>query len=535
MNKIFILVLLVVAALAGYLSLISTDVEFAPAPIPEISLPAKNINSTVNYVAPSLSSDSVETREVQESSKEDKILKGEKLLYFRNKEAYESFLRRAQEEGLEIIGQLDELKLVRIRFRRAKSERDFLNDFTDVDFISENDSLETPAPLIQHKMVGFRDHPLKYLGISGNEKWGAGVTIAVVDSGVVEHRSMKDAKIKHFNLLGNSEIISKHGTSVTSLIVGNSNHIKGIAPAANILDFRALSDEGRGDVFTVSQAIIMAVKNKARIINLSLGGRNDNPALQDAILYAQNAGALIVAAVGNEGAGTVSYPAAYPGVVGVGAIDAYENYQSFSNRGPEVDLVAPGVELKAAGLNETITYFTGTSAAAPLVSATLAYQLSQNPKLGNDELVEILKDNSNDSGFPGGDNLYGEGILNVRRIMDSGSSGVVDAAAAGFFLEPVENSNSFKLTFSGENRGTQMLSELQLSLSYPGFEKLYSFYGVEPSQTVFDYIEVPADSRLLNGDFELVLKTISKDGDRYKFNDVKSARIRLNAPANESE
>ncbi|MCH2207016.1 MAG: S8 family serine peptidase [Lentisphaerales bacterium] len=536
MKNIFIVSFILFAALAGYLSLSEGDVGFEPV---DIAKPGSRLTQTerIGTLSPFPTKKDLPKQALRPSEKrqEERILKGEKLLYFRNPQDYESFLRMAHAEGLEVIGDISKLKLVKVRFRRSTNEADFLARFVDVDLISENDSVQTPAPLINHGSVGFRDHPLTYFGISGNEKWGAGVTVAVIDSGVVEHRSL-NGSIQHFDLIGGaSEIESFHGTAVASLIAGESNHIKGVSPAVNLLDFRALTGEGAGDAFTVSQAIVMAVDNGARIINLSLGTASDNPALREAVLYAQNAGALLVAAVGNDGVGKVSYPAAYPGVIGVGAIDAQENYQSFSNRGPEVDVVAPGVEVKAAGLNEAIVYFTGTSAAAPLVSGTLAYQLSQNPDLGNDELVDILKMNSNDSGPPGGDNFYGEGILNVRRIQDSSGANVLDAAAAGFYLEPVEAKDSFKLTFSGENRGTGTLREMQLSLSYPGFEKIYSFYEVESSQTVFDYIEISADSRLLNGDYELILKVISEEGDGNYQNNIKTARIRLNIPSLQQE
>ena len=126
-------------------------------------------------------------------------------------------------------------------------------------------------------------------------------------------------------------------------------------------------------------------------------------------------------------------------------------------------------------------------------------------------------------------------IFYINRITNYGTNKVFDSAASGFHLEPVQGKDSFMLTFSGENRGTTTLVEMQLSLSYPGFEKVYSFSHVESSQTVFDYIEVPSDSRLLNGDYELTLKVLSKNGDDNLANNVKTARIRLTNRSSEGQ
>jgi hypothetical protein len=534
--KLFLIVFVIICAgLAGFLSIGEKESEsyesFKDKPKRLVSKRQSQILSFPR----SLPKSSIELDQNLIEKPKEKFLRGERLLYFRTDEEYESFLKKAHAEGLLIVDHLSKLRLVKIRFPKKTKESDFLARFEDVDFVSENDAVETPQPLIQTASVGFRSDPLDFLGIQSTSGWGQGVTVAVIDSGVVEHRSLPH-NIKHFDLIGGAaELESYHGTAVASLIVGDSNHIKGVAPSTQILDIRALRNDGGGDAFTVSRAIVLAVENGARIINMSLGTASDSPALREAVLYAQNAGALIVAAVGNEGVGNVSFPAAYPGVVGVGAVDAHENYQYFSNRGPEVDVTAPGVEVKAAGLNEAIVYFSGTSAAAPLVSAALAYELSQNPTLGNEELVEILKSNSNDAGPPGGDNFYGEGILNVGRIEASTGEVFTDVAASGFYLEPIQESGDFKLTFSGENRGNSLAEEMVLQLSYPGFEKSYIYHDVESSETVYDFLTVPYDSRLLNGDFEIVLKVISKEKDVNTANNVKSARIKLQKSSEKSE
>lgn len=518
--------ILIISGYVGYRSMQPTDIEIEKSKLDKASNKKWAKNKTIVALPDKVDSRSKIPASYTED--EEKILRGEKLLRFKTAAEYESFLRQAHAEGLKINGSIKNLRVVRVVFDRSTRQSDFLARFNDVELVVENDTVETPEPVMQTSAVGFKSDPLNFLGVKSTEGWGKGVTVAVVDSGIVDHRAIQ-SKVKHFDLIGGADgITSHHGTAVASLIAGDSNHIKGVSPAVSLLDFRALSDDGQGNAFTVSSAIVMAADQGAQIINLSLGTQSDNPILFDAVNYALDKGVILVAAVGNEGAGKVSYPAAYEGVVGVGAIDALENYQGFSNRGPEVDIVAPGVEVKAASFNESIIYFSGTSAAAPIVSGALAYKKSVNPEMSNEELIDFVKQSSNDAGPPGSDNYYGEGILNVGR-MEASTAGVYkDIAASGFFLEPVIDRNSYKLTFSAENRGNTKLASVVLSFSYPDFEKTYTFYDVEASQTVYDYIEVPADSRLLNGDYELLLKAKTDGGEEILNNNVKAARIRLN-------
>ena len=163
----------------------------------------------------------------------------------------------------------------------------------------------------------------------------------------------------------------------------------------------------------------------------------------------------------------------------MGAVDANENYLGFSNRGEQVDVMAPGMEIFAAGANNSATLFTGTSASSPIVAATIAYQLSQNPQMNTDELLNQLYNGANEAGEPGDDPLYGTGILNVGRMETNSSGAVNDAAAAGFFLKEIAGTDKVELSFSGENRGNSPLSRVELILSYPGFEKSYKFTGLK--------------------------------------------------------
>lgn len=456
------------------------------------------------------------------------ILKGEKILHFKSKEEMEAFLRRAREAGMTVIKKIDGLNIVKVRFTRNKDMNDFLARFHEISYISNNDPMAIPDPLLQGGGAGFRSHPLKFLGIEDNTGWGKGVKVAVIDTGVASHPALK-GQVEHIDLIGDgSAITSFHGTAVASLIAGDSGLIKGISPEASILDIRALNADGSGDAFTVAEGIYEAVKNGAKVINLSLGTPSDNAALREAVLYAQRNGVILVAAVGNEGAGQVSYPANYPGVIGVSANDANEGYLTFSNRGQNVDLAAPGIELTAAGVNNDTVLFTGTSASAPLVAGTVAHMLEQYPDMTYEEVVSNLQNSANEAGPPGEDVYFGEGILNVGRLEANSSQQVVDAAASGFYLEETGNPQELKLYAIGENRGTEPVDYVEMNISYPGFEKTYIFKNIESSQTFYETLTLDMNSTLIKEEQQIILQVKGVKGDKVVNNDVKGVRIRLN-------
>ena len=457
-----------------------------------------------------------------------KILKGEQILHFNSKEEMEAFLRRAREAGMKIVKKIDGLNLVKVRFTRNKDMNDFLARFHEIALISNNDPLAIPDPLLQGSGAGFRSHPLEFLGIEDNTGWGKGIKVAVIDTGVASHPSLR-GQVEHIDLIGDgSEITSFHGTAVASLIAGDSSLIRGISPEASILDIRALNSDGSGDAFTVAEGIYQAVQNGAQVINLSLGSPSDNPALREAVLYAQRHGVVLVAAVGNEGAGQVSYPANYPGVIGVSANDANEGYLTFSNRGPNVDLSAPGIELTAAGVNNDTVLFTGTSASAPLVAGTVAHMLEQYPDMTYNEIVENLQNTANEAGPPGEDVYFGDGILNVGRLETNNSQEVVDAAASGFYLEESTNGQDLKLYAIGENRGTELVDYVEMNVSYPGFEQTYYFKNIESSQTFYETLTIPLNSAVITEGQQIVLQVKGVKDDKVVNNDVKGVRIRLN-------
>lgn len=186
-----------------------------------------------------------------------------------------------------------------------------------------------------------------------------------------------------------------HGTFIAGIISAkthNSTGISGIAGGINNTGVRILPYcvGITGPLSSIlDDAIIDAVDNGADVIQLSLSV-SSSTAIDDAILYATNNGVVVVCASGNNYSSSVSYPASNPNVLAVGAIGTDGMRASFSNYGTNLDLVAPGVDIYSLDLNNGYRTESGTSFAAPQVSAVIALLLSVDPYLDYSEIVEII-------------------------------------------------------------------------------------------------------------------------------------------------
>jgi subtilisin family serine protease len=204
------------------------------------------------------------------------------------------------------------------------------------------------------------------------------IAVAVIDSGVCgSHPDLAGRLLPGYDFVENDSIPQDefdHGCAIAGIIAAQANNalgIAGIAPHTLILPLRVLDSHGVGTYSNVAAAIIYAADHGARIINLSLGGANPSSILEDAINYAVGRGVLVIAAAGNTGAG-VLYPAKYDRVIAVASIDPSLQLSSFSSRGPEVDLLAPGQNILTLKKDGGYGAVTGTSFAAPQVAGVAA-------------------------------------------------------------------------------------------------------------------------------------------------------------------
>jgi type VII secretion-associated serine protease mycosin len=297
----------------------------------------------------------------------------------------------------------------------------------------------TPAPQIQspskptqppwpQQRWGF--DRLAALGVNGKD-----VRVAVIDSGVdAQHPQLSGAVKDGWDAFGSSkgqEDCVGHGTGVASLIAAQpvpGTPFRGLAPGAKILSLRASertdgNDNGRGNPDNLADAINEAVKRQAQVINLSLMLTEDNPAVRAAIKRALANNVVVVAAVGNfhntnGGKDPTPYPAAYEGVIGVGAIGENGQRYAQSQTGDYVKLVAPGDQIYAAAPGNGYQILAGTSMAAPFVAATAALIIDKyGPNISPREVANRLIATTDPAPGEPGSPEYGQGVVNPYRAV----------------------------------------------------------------------------------------------------------------------
>jgi len=248
---------------------------------------------------------------------------------------------------------------------------------------------------------------------------GRNVAIAVIDSAVdARHPDLQGAIARSFNAAGRADAAPDyHGTAVAGIIRAHGL-VEGAAPGAEILAVRAFRASGEIEGPTTTTHILIsavdwAVRNGARVLNMSFIGAHD-PALQQVLSAANGKGVTIVAAAGNGGpTAPPVYPAAYPDVIAVTAVDEKDQRYQHANRGSYIALAAPGVDILAPVERGAYAYVSGTSFAAAYVSAIAALLLERDPSLDSKSILELLATGAEDLGPAGRDDDFGAGRVNA--------------------------------------------------------------------------------------------------------------------------
>jgi serine protease len=335
-----------------------------------------------------------------------------------------------------------------------------------------------------------------------------GLVIAVVDTGVSTVGDLSTQVLPGGNFVaggtnaGDDSAIG-HGTLVAGVAAATTNNGIGIAGAAwdtSVLPVKVLDSRGVGTDFQVANGIVWAVDQGARVVNLSLGGPGASQTLCDAVAYANSHGTLVVAAAGNAAAATPDYPAACPGAVAVSATDTNGDFAYFSSFGSWVSLAAPGVGIVSTRNDNSYGSESGTSFAAPMVSAVAALVIARHPDWSPSRVATQLEDTAQDRGVQGVDPYYGHGLLDAYAAL-GGPMQAATASPSGDALEPNETAAQAS-TLSGR--------KTTATISPEGDVDWYATRVRSPSIVTFRIAGRPFDP-LFGPNFRPVLRLYDED------------------------
>lgn len=344
------------------------------------------------------------------------------------------------------------------------------------------------------------------------------VTVAVIDTGVLlRHPDLQGQLIAGYDFIadaarardgsgidadpddpgdrtGAGGSSSFHGTHVAGTVAASSNTTRGVAGVAwqsRIMPIRVLG-QGGGTSFDIMQGVLYAAglanasgtvpARRADVLNLSLGGGSFSQAEQNVYTQARNAGAIIVAAAGNESTAVPQYPASYDGVISVSAVSIRKTLASYSNSGVAVDVAAPGGDggdVNGDGQDDMVLstdgddssgqiafaygFKAGTSMATPHVAGVIALMKAVNPALTPNDIDTLLAAGrlTVDIGPAGRDNSFGHGLIDALKSVQAAQAGggggttpaLLVAAPAALNFAPGTNTQ----TLAVGNGGTQAL------------------------------------------------------------------------------
>lgn len=399
----------------------------------------------------------------------------ELILRFPSVDTFNSFTAAISTSRVTLVAQLGRLLAMRVSYSNEQDMRDLLTSEHVTFFQSVAPPPDRGAPTLTSESGGepVGNGVLKMLGITGDRsRWGEGVRIGILDSGVIAHPTLK-----HFTR--SIEVVpfprdltqtNGHGTAIASLAAGSLPDAQGIAPAAEIISIKVATEEGRSDALYMATGILAAVDERVDILNISMGQSSDNPLLSDAVAIAQQSGMVIVASAGNDGVSDAGYPADYPDVISVGAVDGKGIHMGFSNFGKKLSLTAPGYGVNAAWPVGRYVSISGTSASTPIVSGAIAVTMSNGtgPRLTAKDAAAAVIACADDTGIPGPDTEYGMGMLDVGRVMRRNTPGILDAAITDLrMVQTPGNPSAYQIEISVQNQGTAMISNPLVEIRTP--------------------------------------------------------------------
>ncbi|MGQ9584727.1 MAG: S8 family peptidase [Anaerolineae bacterium] len=365
-----------------------------------------------------------------------KYVPGEILVKWREEAGSAAGKALLSEAGLYLLEELEEAQLARVAVPVGEEEE-------TIQRLSQDPRVAYAEPnYLAHACGAPNDpywvHQWNMVQVQAPGAWDfvtgtAQVVVALIDTGVDQDHPDLAGRIlpgwDYFNGDSDPEDDNGHGTHVAGIAAARGNNGRGVAGVnweLRLLPLKVLDQYGQNATYyNIASAIYYALNQGARVLNLSLGGAEDSTTLHEAVTYAANTGALVIAAAGNQG-GQVLYPAAYPEAIAVAATNYWDQRPSYSNYGPEVDIAAPGGDssltifstLMGGGYGYAAS--PGTSWAVPHVSGLAGLVWAANPTLSASEVWGIIRDTAEKVGgypYTGGRNDY----LGYGRIRAAGA------------------------------------------------------------------------------------------------------------------
>ncbi|MGU3473608.1 S8 family peptidase [Paenibacillus sp. D51F] len=263
--------------------------------------------------------------------------------------------------------------------------------------------------------------------LAWNRTTGHRIKIGVIDTGIDHnHPDLKSSIGKGINLIDRTHLPhddNGHGTHIAGTIAAANqpSGMIGVAPRSMVYPVKAFDHNGSAFVSDIILGIEWCVRSGMHIINMSFGMRSRSKSLMAACANAMNAGVVIVASSGNDGKRrSVDYPARYPQTISVGATNRLRRIAAFSNRGPYIDIYAPGDRIHSAWIKGKYNEMSGTSMATSHVSGAVALLLARYPELTPADIKAILRKST--IPLRGAKNARTPGELDVPKMLKAAES-----------------------------------------------------------------------------------------------------------------
>lgn len=292
-----------------------------------------------------------------------------------------------------------------------------------------------------------------------------------------------------------------HGTHVAGTIaaLANNEGVVGVYPGVDLHIVKIFNDSGQWTFASdLIDGITQCQNAGSDVVNMSLGGGSSSTAERNAMQTFVDQGVMLVAAAGNDGNSSLSYPASYDAVISVAAVDSSENRASYSQYNSQVEIAGPGSSVLSTWPVNTYNTISGTSMATPHVAGAAALVWSFFPQCSNEQIRSALNETAKDKGSAGRDNFYGHGIVKARDAYDylntfgcAGDTGGGNGGG-GSSVEPV----SGQLTNLSGSRNSWArytwtipagVSQMTVSISGgSGDADLYMNFGSQPETNRYD-------------------------------------------------